>query len=74
MRLNCRLQAEVFLLQVVEFDGERLDLVLDVLHLNGGLHHLLLLLRDALAHGIGELSGRAARGGGSLKKVRKLDN
>ena len=73
MRLNCRLQAEVFLLQVVEFDGERLDLVLDVLHLNGRLHDLLLLLRDALPHGVGKLSGRAARGG-SLKNVRKLDN
>ena len=61
MRLDGGLEPEVLLLEVVELYGERLDLVLDVLQLDGRLHHLLLLLRDRLPHQAHELPARAAR-------------
>ena len=61
MRLYCGLEPEVLLLEVVELYGERLDLVLDVLQLDGRLHHLLLLLRDRLPHQAHELPARTAR-------------
>ena len=67
MRLNGGLQAEVLLLQVVELDRERLDLVLDVLQLHGRLHDMLLLLSDGLAHRAHNLAARAGRRG-SLKE------
>ena len=73
MRLNGRLQAEILLLQVVELDRERLNLVLHVLQLDGRLHNLLLLLCDGLAHHADKLPARAG-GGGSLKRGRKIDN
>ena len=73
MRLNGRLQAEILLLQVVEFDRERLNLVLHALQFDGRLHNLLLLLCDVLAHDVDKLPVRAARSG-SLKKERELDN
>ena len=73
MRLHGRLQAEILLLQVVELDRERLDLVLHVLQFHGRLHNLLLLLCDGLAHHADKLPARAGRGG-SLKRGLKFDN
>ena len=61
MRLDGGLEPEVLLLEVVELDGEGLDLILDVLQLDGRLHHLLLLLRDRLPHQAHELPARTAR-------------